>query len=319
LVHAADDYALAAYLKHEIEAGIDGCTVFVASKAGQIPTGKDWLTEVHDNLTRATSFLFLLTPRSVTRSWVWYEIGAAWHSGVPRFPVVAAGLARDALEFPLKALQALVLDAPADAEQLFTDLGGRLELPDAFCARVRALAIDSPAALPRERVQEIEEALGSRVGPPPKLLLRRMLSDGGLTAEDMRRVLEEPPRYVSDPVSIKKMLATLREFKLIEGDSQGRWRVKPDVAPTVRRLLEPSRLASQLLQLAQDLRAWTLGQPGSIDTNDFMQRFGNQIRVLREKAERDHGETDSWLDKTPSAVQAVRQIADALERIAGRV
>jgi hypothetical protein len=39
----------------------------------------------------------------------------------------------------------------------------------------------------------------------------------------------------------------------------------------------------------------------------------------REKAKRDHAEVDPWLDKLPSAADAVRQIAEALERVARRL
>jgi len=119
LIHAAHDYALASLLKDEIEAQVPGWRVFVASKAGDIPTGADWLGEIHSNLTSAASYLMLLTPTSVRRYWVWYEAGAAWRSNDARFPVVAAGLNRDEIDFPLKAVQTLVLDEPEDAAQLF--------------------------------------------------------------------------------------------------------------------------------------------------------------------------------------------------------
>src|SRR5258705_10828423 len=91
VIHAADDYALAAFSRHEVERQIAHWRVFGASKAGQIPTGSDWLREIHQNLTDAASYLLLLTPRSIERPWVWYEAGAAWKSNKRQLPVVAAG------------------------------------------------------------------------------------------------------------------------------------------------------------------------------------------------------------------------------------
>jgi hypothetical protein len=318
VIHAADDYALAGFLRHEIETRIAHWRVFVASRPGQIPTGSDWLMEVHQNLADAASYLLLLTPRSIERHWVWYEAGAAWKSGKRRLPVVAAGLTREQVPFPLKIVQTLLLDKPDDAEQLFKDLDGHLDSPDSFCNRVQELATSSTSTLTTERLREIEEALG-QLGPPPKLLLRRMLDGGGLTLNDMKDALEEPPGYVSDPVSIETMIKAVHDHKLVQGDSQGRWRVRPELETVLRRYLEPSPLASKMLRLAGELRAWVHGQTGQIDMNVFDQQFRARLNVLRAKAERDHGETESWLDKLPSAAEAVRQIADALERVARNI
>ena len=115
IVHCADDKALAKFLKSECESSVVGLRVFLASKAGQIPTGADWLSEVHRNLSAATKFLLLLTPRSVTRNWIWYEAGAAWKSGLPTYPVAAASLDRSKIQPPLGSAHTLLLEDPEDA------------------------------------------------------------------------------------------------------------------------------------------------------------------------------------------------------------
>ena len=82
IIHAAADRDLALLLRaHQIKDCVPGIQVFLASKAGEIPTGKDWLAHIHENLKAATSFLLLLTPRSIERHWVWYEAGVAWDRG----------------------------------------------------------------------------------------------------------------------------------------------------------------------------------------------------------------------------------------------
>ena len=137
IIHAATDGALAAVLKSELERLIPGLRVFVASKPGDIPTGVDWLNEIQTNLREAKTFIVLLTPRSVERLWVWYESGAAWMSGQRTLPVVAGGLDAGTIPYPLGAAQALRLDDPGHAEQLFGDLGCVLDDPVAFVRRIR--------------------------------------------------------------------------------------------------------------------------------------------------------------------------------------
>jgi TIR domain-containing protein len=87
IVHAAADRDLAILLRARIKDLVPGVQVFLASKAGELPTGEDWLAYIHKNLKAATSFLLLLTPRSVDRHWVSYEAGVAWSRGCRRLPV----------------------------------------------------------------------------------------------------------------------------------------------------------------------------------------------------------------------------------------
>ena len=238
LIHGAHDHTLAAFLKDEIEAQIPGWRVFVASKAGEIPTGADWLNEIHDHLRIAASYLMLLTPTSIRRYWIWYEAGAAWRSSDERLPVVAAGLSRDEIDFPLRAVQTLVLDEPDDAMQLFKDLGGQLDSPTSFCARVRQLASTTKPAATPEQIQAVQQSLGAAIGEPPKLLLRRMLNVGGLTESEMSVALKnDPSNYVSDAVSVRRMLDLLKDHGLVDADSEGRWRVKSAIEDTVRQSL----------------------------------------------------------------------------------
>ena len=71
IIHAAADRNLAIFLKGKIDDIVPNRRVFLASKAGEIPTGEDWLAHIRENLKSATSFLLLLTPRSIERHWIW--------------------------------------------------------------------------------------------------------------------------------------------------------------------------------------------------------------------------------------------------------
>jgi hypothetical protein len=59
IVHPAADRDLAILLRAHIKDVVPHLQVFLASKAGEIPTGDDWLAHIHDNLKAATSFLLL--------------------------------------------------------------------------------------------------------------------------------------------------------------------------------------------------------------------------------------------------------------------
>src|SRR2546426_7025904 len=127
--------------------GADQLDVFVASKAGDIPTGVDWLDTIEAELRKADTYVLLLTPRSVQRFWLWYESGAAWMTERPLIPLTAAGLSKSDVPYPLGARQALSLENPADVEQLARDLGIPIPDPASFSATVRELAKALPHAV----------------------------------------------------------------------------------------------------------------------------------------------------------------------------
>ena len=120
--------------------------MFVASRAGDIPPGADWLDTIEAELEEADAYVLLLTPQSVERRWLWYESGAAWMSERPFVPLVAAGLGKGDVPYPLGALQALSLEDPADVAQLAEDFGIAIPEPASFCDTVRELSKALPHA-----------------------------------------------------------------------------------------------------------------------------------------------------------------------------
>ena len=170
LSHAAADAALAHHLANVLRQGDDGLQVFVASKAGDIPTGADWLATIEAELDQADTYVLLLTPRSVERLWFWYESGAAWMSERPFIPLTAAGLAKGDVPYPLGAKQTLSLEEPSEVEQLARDLGIAIPDPASFCATVRELskALPHAAATPFRGVT-VDERFFDWEGPFQKL------------------------------------------------------------------------------------------------------------------------------------------------------
>lgn len=317
IIHATADRALAIFVKSQIEANVAGLPTFLASKPGDIPTGNPWLADIWKNLRAATKYLLLLTPSSVDRRWIWYEAGAAWRSDDRQLPVVAGGLNRDAIPFPLGAGQALELDNPEHAAQLFIDLGGSLQEPDEFCRVVRTLAVSLPDVLDAARIAQVREAFGSLGDGPARLILRRMLERGPLSLAEMATELAAH-RFGDNPEYVERVRNALRNHNLVHGDADGRWAVKPELKETLRACFNPS-LAQRMLNLAAAMRASVEGSDGLIDLNEFEQKFRVQLKLLAAEAEREHSQGDEWLSKLPSSAGGVRGIADALTRVATRV
>ena len=90
-------------------------SVFRTTRLGQIPAGKEWLAVIQQNIRDADAYLVLLTPWSMSRPWINFETGAAWFSERKLVPVVAGDLAKDVVVEPLRSLQLLSLEDPAEA------------------------------------------------------------------------------------------------------------------------------------------------------------------------------------------------------------
>jgi hypothetical protein len=105
-----------------------------------IPAGADWLATIKKELELADGYLILLTPASIDRPWIWFETGAAWMSQRPLATASAGDVDRAAIPMPLASFQILSLEDPREATFIFQQLGGELEDPPAFCARVHELA-----------------------------------------------------------------------------------------------------------------------------------------------------------------------------------
>lgn len=58
IVHAAADRDLAILLRARIKDLVPGLQLFLASKAGEIPTGEDWLAHIQQNLRAAAADVY---------------------------------------------------------------------------------------------------------------------------------------------------------------------------------------------------------------------------------------------------------------------
>jgi len=114
-------------LKAEIEKVFsNGVSVFCTSSPGAISVGTDWLTDIEGKLGSAQAVIAIVTPVSIERPWLWFEIGATWSSGRSGdcriYPLCVSEIDLSALPAPLNRLQALSLGKAADLKMLFEAL-----------------------------------------------------------------------------------------------------------------------------------------------------------------------------------------------------
>lgn len=125
--HAASDGEFANAIKQEVEKVFaNGVNVFCTSSPGAISVGTDWLSTIEMSLDKSKAVIALVTPTSIERPWLWFEIGATWSKGrageTRIYPLCAAEVDVGNLPAPLDRLQALSMGRAADLKMLFEAL-----------------------------------------------------------------------------------------------------------------------------------------------------------------------------------------------------
>jgi hypothetical protein len=125
--HASSDGEFATAVQQEIEKVFaNGLDVFCTSSPGAIPAGADWLNEIETKLRTTQAVIPIITPVSVERPWLWFEVGATWNSGRAGncriYPLCAPEIDLGNLPSPLDRLQALSMGRAHDLRMLFQAL-----------------------------------------------------------------------------------------------------------------------------------------------------------------------------------------------------
>lgn len=125
--HATSDGEFAEAVRQEIgKVFANGINVFSTSSPGAIPAGNDWLSDIENRLNSAQAIIAIVTPVSIERPWLWFEIGATWLNGRKGdcriYPLCAQEINLSELPEPLSRLQALSLSKATDLKMLFEGL-----------------------------------------------------------------------------------------------------------------------------------------------------------------------------------------------------
>jgi hypothetical protein len=125
--HASSDGEFANVLKAEIEKVFaDGINVFSTSSPGAIGASTDWLQTIETRLGVAQAVIVIVTPLSIERPWLWFEVGASWlrarSNQLSIYPLCAPEINFAELPSPLDRLQALSMGKALDLKLLFEGL-----------------------------------------------------------------------------------------------------------------------------------------------------------------------------------------------------
>jgi hypothetical protein len=125
--HASSDGEFANVLKAEIDKVFaDGLNVFSTSSPGAIGASSDWLQAIEQRLGVAQAVIAIITPLSIERPWLWFEIGASWlrarSNQLAIYPLCAPEINFSELPSPLDRLQALSMGKAIDLKLLFEGL-----------------------------------------------------------------------------------------------------------------------------------------------------------------------------------------------------
>jgi len=124
--HIHEEKAMAILIKNAIEEEFGGFVdVFVSSDGTSIPAGANFLKRIEDGLICCIGAIYLISPNSVKRNWINFELGAVWvrnainiregKAEIPTLPFCHSGITPSGLPAPLNNLNGI---SAAEASQL---------------------------------------------------------------------------------------------------------------------------------------------------------------------------------------------------------
>ncbi len=149
LSHIHEEKVLATLIKQALEDEFSGFVdVFVSSDGITIPAGSNFLKRIEDGLVSCIGAVYLISPKSVKRNWINFELGAVWihnimslkanAAEIPTIPVCHSGITPSGLPSPLNNLNGIMGTQASQLEFAFRSLqsavGGKGKLTTDFDA-----------------------------------------------------------------------------------------------------------------------------------------------------------------------------------------
>jgi hypothetical protein len=147
LSHIHEESELAKLIQSAIEDEFSGFVeVFVSSDGKTIPSGANFLKRIEEGLINCIGAIYLISPVSVKRNWINFELGAVWiknaislkNSGpeIPTIPFCHSGISPGQLPMPLINLSSIQAGNSSNLEMAFksiqTAVGGSGKLKTDF-------------------------------------------------------------------------------------------------------------------------------------------------------------------------------------------
>jgi len=133
LSHIHEEKELAILLQEAIENEFSGfVTVFVSSDGSSIPIGSNFLNAIRKGLTKSIAAIYLISPKSVKRPWISFELGAVWsrsaisedsgNGEIPAMPFCHSGIHPSALPQPMCNLNSIEANKSNQLEVAFKSI-----------------------------------------------------------------------------------------------------------------------------------------------------------------------------------------------------
>ena len=133
LSHIHEETTLAQIIQRSIEDEFSGFVkVFVSSDGKTIPAGANFLKRIEEGLTNCVGAIYLISPISLNRNWINFELGAVWirntisiKSGGPEIPVIPichSGITPSILPMPLINLNVIQAGNSSQLELAFKSI-----------------------------------------------------------------------------------------------------------------------------------------------------------------------------------------------------
>ena len=155
ICHADIDKEIATCLKEYMENADQLVKVFVASHPESLPAGREWWEDIRDNLKISSLVLTLVSSRSKSRPWIYFESGGAFFKGTTVIPLAVPPEPKS-FPPPLGVLQGLDLGSASDVNALVGQLGQTLGVR--FARGPQDLAAELTTIFKRQPVTDRPEA-----------------------------------------------------------------------------------------------------------------------------------------------------------------
>jgi TIR domain len=154
LSHIHEEKSLALLMKQALEDEFSGFVeVFVSSDGTSIPAGSNFLNRIEDGLINCIGAMYLISPISVKRNWINFELGAVWVRNIvsqragavsiPTLPACHSGMTPSTLPAPLNNLNAITANQASQLDFAFRSLqaavGGKGKLKTDFDSLARSI------------------------------------------------------------------------------------------------------------------------------------------------------------------------------------
>lgn len=194
--HSSKDVELATALIDLLKAGIGllADQIRCTSVDGyRLPVGVNTEKQLRDEVNATPVVIGLMTPSSLSSSYVMFELGARWGAGFFVAPLTA-GIEAGKLSGPLSLINALSANSEAQLHQLLADIGKQLGLhPQSAASYLRNLTAVKTLA---DAIANTTMVTPVRV-PPTKEKLRVTISAEGTPPSQVLRVVANRPVEVS--------------------------------------------------------------------------------------------------------------------------